>query len=337
MAKPTLRKIRGFFYIRERNPGQKEKITSTRTRSRKEAEIALERYNQEREARENGYQGDYSGMSPTLRQTSDLFLEDCTRNGLRQETLRSYTFSLDNFSRVFPYSLQVSYLSNEVIRQFTDHLKHSGIKGKRAATSVNVNLRSVRVFLNWLYERRFISHKIKIKQIKVNQKKLKILTPDELKKIYNLIDDQKLLATFRVYEHTGMRLGELHTCEKEGKYIRIIAETAKGRSERIVPLPDEIRDDFELATTNPYLPNRITKQFTKYRKLACVAEGKSLHSLRHTFAARTLISQKNPYLVKTLLGHKSITTTEIYLQFPEGYLKDILSESTPTTEIVALA
>jgi integrase/recombinase XerD len=60
-----------------------------------------------------------------------------------------------------------------------------------------------------------------------------------------------------------------------------------------------------------------------------VVEGKSLHSLRHTFAARTLLAQKNPYLVKTLLGHQSITTTEIYLQFPEGYLKDILSEEYP--------
>ena len=337
MSNPKLRTVRGIFYIRERGLGQKEKLRSTRTRDRKEAELALERYIQQEKARKNGYRGEYSSMSPTFRQTSDLFLEDCTRNSLRPETLRSYTFSFDNLSKVFPYSLQVSHLSNEVIRQFTDHLKHSGIKGKRAATSVNVNLRSVRVFLNWLYERRFISHKINVKQIKVNKKKLKILTPDELKKIYELIDDPKLLATFRVYEHTGMRLGELHTCEREGKYIRIIAETAKGRSERIVPLPDEIIEDFELATTIPYLPNRITKQFTKYRKLAGVAEGKSLHSLRHTFAARTLIAQKNPYLVKTLLGHQSITTTEIYLQFPEGYLKDILSENAPPTQVAALA
>lgn len=325
MAKPSLRRVRGIFYIRERNPGQKEKLKSTRTKERKEAELELERYIKEREAYQHGYKGEYAGMAPSFRQTSDDFLADCTRNGLRESTKKSYRTSLDNLAKIYPYALRVINLNETVIRQFADYVRSSGKYGSRQPSSVNVNLRSIRTFLNWLYERHHIPEKVKVKLMKVNKKKPKILTPQELNRIYELVDDPKLLATFRVYEQTGMRLSELHTCEREGNYIRIIAETAKGRTERIVPLPEEITNDFELATTDPYLSNYITKKFTYYRKEAGVPDGKSLHSLRHTFAARTLITTKNPYLVKTLLGHQSITTTEIYLQFPEGYLRDILA------------
>ena len=337
MAQPGLRKVRGIFYIRERGVHRKEKITSTRTRNRREAELILQRYIQQNEARNNGYKGRFVGLAPTFREVRDEFISDCERNGLRPQTLYSYERSLDNLSEIFPYSYQTIHLNEGTIRQFTDRLKSTGKKGKRKSSSVNVNLRSVRTFLNWLYERKYISERIKVRLIKVDKKQPKILTPGELQKIYNLVDDPKLLATFRVYEHTGMRLSELHTCEREGQFIRVIAETAKGRSERIVPLPKEIEEAFELARTNPYLPNLITKKFSKFRKDAGVVEGKSLHSLRHTFAARTLLAQKNPYLVKTLLGHQSITTTEIYLQFPEGYLRDILSELDAKPQGVAIA
>ena len=99
-------------------------------------------------------------------------------------------------------------------------------------------------------------------------------------------------------------------------------------------MPIEIEEDFEIATTDPYLPERITRNFTRLRKKAGVVEGKTLHSLRHTFAARTLIKTNNPYVVKSVLGHQSLSTTEIYLNFPEDYLKEMLTEkmAIPSTQ-----
>ncbi|MCH7573962.1 MAG: tyrosine-type recombinase/integrase [Candidatus Marinimicrobia bacterium] len=54
-------------------------------------------------------------------------------------------------------------------------------------------------------------------------------------------------------------------------------------------------------------------------------EGKTLHALRHTFACRTLIETGDIYLVKELLGHAKVTTTEVYLRFPKGYLERVFT------------
>lgn len=78
-----------------------------------------------------------------------------------------------------------------------------------------------------------------------------------------------------------------------------------------------------------YKPNRISKTFSKLRDKAKVSTNKSLHSLRHTFALRKLLELGNIYLVKEMLGHSSVNTTQIYLQFPDGYIKEVLADWLP--------
>ena len=339
MSKPRLRKLKGIWYIRyNRSEGRKEKLKSTGNRDHQEALRILAEFTRDLEARQHDYSGKYSGMSLTFRETSDLFFEDCKRRDLRPATRNSYKISLENLSEIIPYAAKVNQFNEEVLRQFTDSLRtrvrpKEGTTKRRAA-SINVNLRSVRTYLNWLYERHYIPRKIRVMLVKVDNKLPKILTPDELKKIYEKVEDPKLLATYKTYERTGLRLTELFSCTREGNYLRV-SSASKGRKERVVPLPEEFVEDYEIATNDPYLPEYITKQFTKFRENAGVAEGKTLHSLRHTFACNTLIRTNNLMIVKSLLGHASVQTSEIYLQFPEDYLKEMLTEKveTPTPPV----
>jgi site-specific recombinase XerD len=78
-----------------------------------------------------------------------------------------------------------------------------------------------------------------------------------------------------------------------------------------------------------YKPNRISKTFSKLRDKAKISSNKHLHSLRHTFALRKLLELGNIYLVKEMLGHSSVITTQIYLQFPDGYIKEVLADWLP--------
>ena len=55
-------------------------------------------------------------------------------------------------------------------------------------------------------------------------------------------------------------------------------------------------------------------------------KGRSLHSLRHTFALREYARSGDIYKVKSLLGHSSVTVTEIYTKFPEQYLAQAFGE-----------
>ena len=90
------------------------------------------------------------------------------------------------------------------------------------------------------------------------------------------------------------------------------------------PFPPDLIPDFILATENPYHPDFISHAFTKTVKDDGInPNGRSLHSRRHTFALREYVQTKDIYYVKGLLGHSSVTVTEIYMRFPEKYLEQV--------------
>jgi len=74
-----------------------------------------------------------------------------------------------------------------------------------------------------------------------------------------------------------------------------------------------------------YNRHYISHKFTYYAKLAGI-EGRSLHSLRHTFALNTLLKCNNIQLVKEALGHSTVSMTEVYLRFPTDYLKQVFTD-----------
>ena len=50
---------------------------------------------------------------------------------------------------------------------------------------------------------------------------------------------------------------------------------------------------------------------------------KSLHSLRHAYVLLKLVELGEKHLVQELLGHSSVTVTEMYTKFPLEYLKEV--------------
>lgn len=185
--------------------------------------------------------------------------------------------------------------------------------------TVNSYLKSINAFFSWAERKYKVELPPRIKLVKYERALPEFLKPDELDSIYILCKDKKMLSTFKVYEHTGIRLRELHNCELDitdnGTFIKL--RRTKAKRERIIPIPKEIVEDFKITVNGGvYKPDRISKNFSKLRKLAKVGSNKSIHSLRHTFALRKLLELGNIYLVKELLGHSSVTTTQIYLDFP---------------------
>ena len=58
--------------------------------------------------------------------------------------------------------------------------------------------------------------------------------------------------------------------------------------------------------------DHISKKFKKTLRSIGANENKRFHSLRHTFAVRRLIQGTSIYDLKLLMGHSSVTTTEVY-------------------------
>ena len=60
------------------------------------------------------------------------------------------------------------------------------------------------------------------------------------------------------------------------------------------------------------LDDHISKMFKNALRCIGADEGKHFHSLHHTFAVKRLIQGTSIYELKLLIGHSSVTTTEVY-------------------------
>jgi integrase/recombinase XerD len=140
----------------------------------------------------------------------------------------------------------------------------------------------------------------------------------------------------RVSEVVGMNLADIYEMDSEGAQIRTLKLRGKGGKERIVPMGSfsvKALDDY-LVQVRPMLLSkgvksksdalflnqrgtRISRQSTwqlvvNSAKRAGLSEGISPHVFRHSFATHLLDGGADIRVVQELLGHASVTTTQIY-------------------------
>lgn len=321
-----LRKLRGKYYGRLRLNG-KDKLLPLNTSYKTEAERLLKIYNEKEALIKAGLLESLEmDKMPTVSEAIHAFLNESKNNGLTQNTVKHYDYALRHL-----YNNVNNISVNKIAESDCDKLK-TYLLNTYTRPTVNSYLKSINVFLSWAERKYKINLPPRIQLVKCEKILPEFLTPDELDRIYQLCDDNKMLSTFKIYEHTGIRLRELHSCDLDitnnGTYIKL--KRTKGKRERIIPIPPAVVEDFKIATHGGiYKPNHISKTFSKLRDEAKVSSNKSLHSLRHTFALRKLLELGNIYLVKEMLGHSSVNTTQIYLQFPDGYIKEVLADWLP--------
>ncbi len=142
----------------------------------------------------------------------------------------------------------------------------------------------------------------------------------------------------RVSELVNMRLTDIHRSEG---FVNV---TGKGNKQRLVPLGSvalkEIDRYMELRMMMPVITdinvlflNRRGKKLTrvmiftiikKTAEAAGIRKTISPHTLRHSFATHLVEGGADLRAVQEMLGHESITTTEIYTHIDRSYLRDTL-------------
>jgi integrase/recombinase XerC len=162
------------------------------------------------------------------------------------------------------------------------------------------------------------------------------------------------LAIVELFYSTGMRLSELQGLNLED--LDIVSERArvmgKGRKERIVPvgrlavralrhyyegralvLAQSTRGDRRavfIGQTGKRLTVRAIQNIVKaFLKQVGDEHGLSTHSLRHTFATHMLDGGADLMAVKELLGHSSLSTTQIYTHTSKERLKQVYRQAHP--------
>jgi len=180
-----------------------------------------------------------------------------------------------------------------------------------------------------------------------------VLSVQEIEKMMAAIDHSRLKGQrlrvmiellygcgLRVSELTGLRRSDLHLDEG---YIRVIG---KGNKERLIPIGASAAEQLQLYLDTVRVHqeaqrgfedfiflNRFGKNisrisvFTAIKALAKEAGIKkevSPHTFRHSYATHMVNGGANLRAVQQMLGHESITTTEIYAHLSREYLRDTL-------------
>lgn len=325
-----LRKLKGKYYGRLRLNG-KDTLLPLNTTYKMEAESMLKVFNQKEAMIKAGLLESLElNKMPTVLEAVHTFIMESKNNGLEQTTVKHYGYALNHLCD----KMNNNTLISRITESECDGLK-TFLLNTYTRPTVNSYLKSINAFFSWAERKYKVGLPTRIKLVKYERALPEFLKPQELDSIYKLCKDEKMLSTFKVYEHTGIRLRELHNCELDitdnGTFIKL--RRTKAKRERIIPIPKEIAEDFKITVNGGvYKPDRISKNFSKLRKLTKVSSNKTIHSLRHTFALRKLLELGNIYLVKELLGHSSVTTTQIYLDFPNGFIKEIFSDWLPQIE-----
>lgn len=188
---------------------------------------------------------------------------------------------------------------------------------------------------------------------KIGRKLPEVLTIEEIDHIIAQIDlgtaeGQRNKAIIETLYSCGLRVSELvnlrfEDCFFEEGFVRVIG---KGNKERLVPVSPSVIEEVGsyVATDRPLLPikkgqeayvflNRRGAQLTRVMiftiiknlaTLAGIQKNISPHTFRHSFATHLIEGGANLRAIQDMLGHESITTTEIYTHLDQRFLREAI-------------
>lgn len=196
-------------------------------------------------------------------------------------------------------------------------------------TTVNTYLRHLRTIFNKAHAWGYLQKKISLKFYRIPKTQPRVLTKKErraiLAKAKKTYPEMHQVIQFALW--TGARRAEIARLTWQRVQGNTATLIGKGGKERTVPLlPQAIQ---AMGTSRDIGPVFIQfKDLSKYSKAfkviarKCGIEDIHLHNLRHTAATQMIESGVEIRYVQEMLGHSSVTTTEIYTKVVQKTLRE---------------
>ena len=282
-------------------------------------------------------------------QYSDQFLNfSRIERGLSNNSVSAYTRDLQRFSDFLAVnSVDFLQFKQKQLDDFISELDASNL----ALSTINRVLSTLRSFYGHLEREHGIHNPMKdVESRKIPLRLPKALTVSEITQLIdgsfsedNVISlrDRAILELLystggRVSEIVGINLNDISMINSDSSEVRVIKLRGKGNKERIVPMGSfsvKALDDY-LVRVRPNLlvknsknkndalflnqrGSRISRQsawqiVVNSAKKCGLSDGISPHVFRHSFATHLLDGGADIRVVQELLGHASVTTTQIY-------------------------
>ena len=262
-------------------------------------------------------------------------------------TINAYRKDLESFATYTKLHYQLTNLAKveyPIIRDWIVHLSSTGIKSQ----SINRKCSTLKIYFKFLQKLGEIDQSPMQfhRQLKTNPKLVVPLTEKEFKAVIEMYDHSHFEGSrdaliLELLYTTGMRRAELLslTLTAIDRNKRQLQVVGKRNKTRIVPLLPKVisqidsylahRNQIEKAKCSKSLfvngkgeklsPSHIYKCVTAYLTKVSTKEKVSPHVLRHTFATHLLNRGADINSIKEILGHKSLSSTQIYakVQIPK--------------------
>jgi integrase/recombinase XerD len=270
---------------------------------------------------------------------------------LSPRTVESYGRDIKHFLAATGISSSAE-LERIDYEQLAGHLEGLGKRGM-AASSVARHLSSLRGFLRFLSQEGALegSPADQLGRPRITRRVPRVLSESEVESLLDAPDLNTPLglrdrAVIELLYATGLRVSELVALEPGALNLeeRYVVCLGKGGRERALPMGEPAASAVAeyLERARPELRHRRAARqvFLNHRgrhmtragvwdllrrqaRRAQLGRGVSPHMLRHSFATHLLARGADLRVVQELLGHASITTTQIYTHVEREYLKEV--------------
>jgi site-specific recombinase XerD len=268
------------------------------------------------------------GNSVNVERFSSEYLK-YIENNFSSSYLRSATLSFTHLSRFFGKQKPLNELSVKNAEDFKTYLMQTAPLGYK------VYLRNLKAAFNKAADWEMVTAnpfaKVKINQ--VQQVAPTFICRKELYAIVELTSSPILRELFLFGFYTGCRLGEI--VNLQWKHINLSKKCitigdvdlhTKNKRTRAIPICkilynelDQLQytddgDQYVFSKSNGFPFNRdyVSRAFKKVVRKASLSEKIHFHTLRHSFASHLALEGVPLIVIKELLGHSSIVTTQIY-------------------------
>ena len=273
------------------------------------------------------------------------------------QTVQTYEEALNEFESYIllkDSGLSLATADTDLIRDWMESLMDKG----NTASTINKKLSALRSFYLFALRRRLVEHDpahcvVSLKKTKLLPQYVRegdmdrLLDDLEWDDTYNNVRARTIILLF--YE-AGLRRSELIGLDdKDLDFVNgQLKVTGKRNKQRIIPFGDElatelrhymaVRDDHFGGNSKALFLNDKGERIADYQVYGIVRKylsavtslkKRSPHVLRHTFATAMLNNGAGLEEIKNLLGHESVSTTEIYTHTTFEQLKRVYKEAHP--------
>lgn len=281
---------------------------------------------------------------------------------LSDHTVSAYENDLKQFIEFLRRELdcrdpRVGQIDKLSVRHYMKYLAGNGLKG----STLRRKLAAIRCFVKYLVDREGVkvTPVLAVKMPRMERRLPTYIDKSEMRDLFGEFtrDDftgLRDLAILETFYSTGVRLGELHAVDVADAdlFSGTLKVKGKGRKERIVPLgtmASKAIKRYLLERANllrmkkrlqepALLVNKFGKRLARrgmqrvvrqYLERVCSVTQMSPHVLRHTFATHMLDEGADLRAVQEILGHASLSSTQIYTHVSTERLKDTYRRAHP--------